>query len=89
MGRERPSVGIDVSKAVLDVSSHPSGKSWQVEHNPVGINALAQELVALGQGMPLLELGAQRPARRIRFTIRRGIESDLKFLTVRRDLMQS
>lgn len=55
MGRERPSVGIDVSKAVLDVSLHPSGKSWQVEHDPAGINALAQELVALEPAVVVVE----------------------------------
>ena len=47
MGTERPSVGIDVSKAALDLSLHPSGKSWQAAHSPAGISALAEELNAL------------------------------------------
>ena len=55
MGRERPSVGIDVSKAALDLSLHPSGKSWQAEHSPAGISALAEELNALEPAVVVVE----------------------------------
>ena len=47
MEGESPSVGIDVSKATLDLWLYPSGKSWQAEHSPAGMSALAEELVAL------------------------------------------
>src|SRR6187399_514957 len=30
-------VGIDVAKAKLDVGVHPSGESWTIEHDEVGI----------------------------------------------------
>jgi transposase len=46
MEGENPSVGIDVSKATLDLWLYPSGKSWQAEHSPAGMSALAEELVA-------------------------------------------
>ena len=46
MEGKSPSVGIDVSKATLDLRLYPSGKSWQAEHSPAGMSALAEELVA-------------------------------------------
>lgn len=55
MEGEGPSVGIDVSKAVLDVSAYPSGKTWQVEYSAPGITALAEELAALGPAVVVVE----------------------------------
>jgi len=55
MKGEEPSVGIDVSKSVLDVSLYPSGKTWQVEYSPLGITALAEELADLGPAVVVVE----------------------------------
>lgn len=55
MEGEGPSVGIDVSKAVLDVSAYPSGNTWQVEYSAPGITALAEELAALGPAVVVVE----------------------------------
>lgn len=30
-------IGIDVSKAMLDVAAHPTGQRWQVPNDPDGI----------------------------------------------------
>ena len=55
MEREGPSVGIDVSKSVLDVSLYPSGNTWQVEYSPPCITALAEELTDLGPAVVVVE----------------------------------
>ena len=55
MEGKSPSVGIDVSKATLDLSLYPSGKSWQAEHSPAGMSALAEELVALEPAVVVVE----------------------------------
>ena len=55
MEREGPSVGIDVSKSVLDVSVYPSDNTWRVEHTPAGITALAEELTDLGPAVVVVE----------------------------------
>jgi len=55
MEKERPSVGIDVSKAALDLWLYPSGKSWQAEHASAGMSALAEELVALEPAVVVVE----------------------------------
>ncbi len=55
MKGEEPSVGIDVSKSVLDVSLYPIGKTWQVEYSPPGITALAEELADLGPAVVVVE----------------------------------
>lgn len=55
MEGEGPSVGIDVSKSVLDVSAYPSGNTWQVEYSAAGITALAEELAALGPAVVVVE----------------------------------
>lgn len=52
---EGPSIGIDVSKSVLDVSAYPSGNTWQVEYSAPGITALAEELAALGPAVVVVE----------------------------------
>lgn len=55
MEGEGPSVGIDVSKSVLDVSVYPSGNTWQVEYSAPGITALAEELAALEPAVVVVE----------------------------------
>ncbi len=55
MKGEEPSVGIDVSKSVLDVSLHPSGRTWQVEYSPSCMTALAEELADLGPAVVVVE----------------------------------
>lgn len=55
MEREGPSIGIDVSKSVLDVSAYPSGNTWQVEYSAPGITALGEELAALGPAVVVVE----------------------------------
>ena len=55
MEGEGPSVGIDVSKSVLDVSLYPSANTWQVEHSPPRITALAEELTDLGPAVVVVE----------------------------------
>jgi transposase len=39
-------VGIDVSKATLDVGVHPSGETWQIANEPDAIAALVDRFVA-------------------------------------------
>ena len=41
-------VGIDVSKAQLDVAVRPSGEAWSVPHDLGGIATLVARLKALG-----------------------------------------
>ncbi len=55
MEGESPSVGIDVSKATLDLSAYPGGKCWQAEHTPAGITALAEELGSLRPAVVVVE----------------------------------
>jgi len=55
MKGEEPSVGIDVSKAFLDVSLYPSGKTWQIEYSPQCITVLAEELADLGPAVVVVE----------------------------------
>ena len=40
-------IGIDISKAELDVAVRPSGVRWQVHHDAAGIDALVERCVAL------------------------------------------
>jgi transposase len=37
-------IGIDISKAKLDVAVHPSGERWQVDNNAAGVASLAERL---------------------------------------------
>ncbi|MCH8897613.1 MAG: transposase [Chloroflexi bacterium] len=55
MKREEPSVGIDVSKAFLDVSLYPSGKTWQIEYSSQCIAALTEELADLAPAVVVVE----------------------------------
>jgi transposase len=48
-------IGIDVSKATLDVFVHPSAASWQVPTTAAQLDALAEQLVALKPERIVLE----------------------------------
>ena len=48
-------VGIDVSKARLDVAVRPAGKSWGMPNDETGIAGLVPQLVDLGPALVLLE----------------------------------
>jgi transposase len=55
MGSEPRFVGIDVSKARLDVAVRPAGKSWTLPHDDTGVQELVSQLVELGPTLVLLE----------------------------------
>ena len=57
-------VGIDVSKAHLDIAVRPSGQTWRVENTEAGIAALVQQLAGLGSVLVVLEAtgGYEAPA---------------------------
>ena len=55
MGREPSFVGIDISKAHLDVAVRPTGKSWVLPCDEAGIEGLVPQLVDLGPALVLLE----------------------------------
>lgn len=48
-------VGIDVSKAHLDIAVRPSGKRWQVDNTEKGIGELVGELIGLRPTLIVLE----------------------------------
>ena len=48
-------VGIDVSKAQLDVAVRPSGEAWSVPHDLGGIATLVARLKALEPALVVLE----------------------------------
>ena len=48
-------VGIDISKASLDVHVHPSGAQWQVVNRQAQLDALGEQLVALAPERIVLE----------------------------------
>lgn len=48
-------VGIDVSKAVLDVAVAPSGETWAVPNTQQGVQQLVQRLVAVSPKLVVLE----------------------------------
>lgn len=48
-------VGIDVSKATLDVAVRPSNQAWQSANAPDGIYALVARIVALTPTLVVLE----------------------------------
>jgi transposase len=48
-------VGIDVSKASLDVFVQPTGAAWQLANTPVQIDALGEQLTALAAERIVLE----------------------------------
>ena len=55
MGDEPRFVGIDVSKAHLDVAVRPAGKSWALPYDDTGVQELVSQLVELGPTLVLLE----------------------------------
>ena len=55
MGSEPRFVGIDVSKARLDVAVRPARKSWVLPNDETGIAGLVPQLVDLGPALVLLE----------------------------------
>ncbi len=48
-------IGIDVSKAVLDVAVHPSSEGWQAANDPGEIEALLHRLQALSPELIVVE----------------------------------
>lgn len=48
-------IGVDVSKAQLDIAVHPAGQVWQVANEPVGIMELVVALQALAPDLVVLE----------------------------------
>jgi transposase len=50
-----PWIGIDVSKATLDIAEQPSGKQWQVANTAAAIEALVEQLAALTPERVVLE----------------------------------
>ena len=62
-------VGVDVSKASLDVAIMPDGDVWQVGNDEVGIRQLVRRLGQLGTGCVVLEAtgGYERAAARALF----------------------
>jgi transposase len=57
-------IGIDVSKAVLDVAGRPSGERWQVSNDPAGCTALVERVSVLAPTVIVLEAtgGFEAPA---------------------------
>ena len=55
MEQEATYVGVDVSKAQLDVAVRPSGARWDVSRDEAGIRQLVSRLKALQAVMALLE----------------------------------
>ena len=48
-------VGIDVSKAHLDIAVRPSGEVWQVAHDTPGVTDLVAQLTELAPALVVLE----------------------------------
>ncbi len=48
-------VGIDVSKATLDVAVLPTGEVWQATNSPDGVDALVARIAGLGPALVVLE----------------------------------
>lgn len=48
-------IGIDVSKAHLDVADRPSGAAWQVANDAMGIAALVERLVVMAPQLVVVE----------------------------------
>jgi transposase len=58
-----PYVGIDVSKASLEVAVRPAGESWSAANTPQGIARVIQRLVAMHPALVVVEStgGLERP----------------------------
>ena len=48
-------VGIDVSKAQVDVAVRPTGQRWAASYNETGVEELVSQIVDIGPAMVLLE----------------------------------
>ena len=48
-------IGIDVSKAQVDVAVRPTGQRWAASYNETGIGELVSQIVDIGPAMVLLE----------------------------------
>ena len=55
MGGEPRFVGIDVSKAQVDVAVRPTGKKWTLPYDQAGIEGLIPQIVDLEPSLVLLE----------------------------------
>ena len=55
MGGEARFVGIDVSKAQVDVAVRPTGNRWTLPYDEAGIEGLIPQIVDLGPALVLLE----------------------------------
>ena len=55
MVREPRFVGIDVSKAQVDVAVRPTGQRWVVSYDQTGVEELVSQMVDLGPALVLLE----------------------------------
>ena len=55
MGGEPRFVGIDVSKAQVDVAVRPTGKRWTLPYDQTGIEGLIPQIVDLEPSLVLLE----------------------------------
>ena len=55
MAGEARFVGIDVSKAQLDVAVRPTGNRWTLPYDEAGIEGLIPQIVDLGPALVLLE----------------------------------
>lgn len=64
---EQPYVGIDVSKAALDVSFHPDGQDWRVANDAEGQTVTRDRLRSLDPVLIVLEAsgGLERPLARM------------------------
>ncbi len=55
MEEETRFVGIDISKAQVDVAVRPAGERWVVTYNETGVEGLVSQMVDLGPALVLLE----------------------------------
>ena len=55
MGGEPRFVGIDISKAQVDVAVRPTGQRWVVSYDETGVEELVSQMVDLGPALVLLE----------------------------------
>ena len=55
MAEETRFVGIDISKAQVDVAVRLAGERWIVSYDDTGVKELVSEIVHLGPALVLLE----------------------------------
>ena len=55
MGENPRYIGIDVSKAQVDVAVRPTGQRWAASYNETGVEELVSQIVDIGPAMVLLE----------------------------------